>query len=71
MTARCSDTSVLGSGPAARRSGPRGPWTARAQGWPRPARGRPGLYVVVTDDLDEMRRALAEYERQAAGAERR
>ena len=32
---------------------------------------RPGLYVVVTDDLDEMRRALAEYERQAAGAEGR
>ena len=23
---------------------------------------RPGLYVVVTDDLDEMRRALLEYE---------
>ena len=23
---------------------------------------RPGLYVVVTDDLDEMRRALGEYE---------
>lgn len=25
--------------------------------------GRPGLYVVVTDDLDEMRRALREHER--------
>jgi len=24
---------------------------------------RPGLYVVVTDDLNEMRRALLEYER--------
>ena len=24
---------------------------------------RPGLYVVVTGDLDEMRRALLEYER--------
>ena len=24
---------------------------------------RPGLYAVVTDDLDEMRRALREYER--------
>jgi hypothetical protein len=24
---------------------------------------RPGLYAVVTDDLDEMRRALLEYER--------
>lgn len=25
--------------------------------------GRPGLYAVVTDDLDEMRRALLEHER--------
>jgi hypothetical protein len=25
----------------------------------------PGLYVVVTDDLDEMRRALLEHERPA------
>ena len=24
---------------------------------------RPGLYALVTDDLDEMRRALLEYER--------
>jgi hypothetical protein len=24
---------------------------------------RPGLYIVVTDDLDEMRRALLEHER--------
>lgn len=32
---------------------------------------RPGLYVVVTDDLDEMRRALLEYEPAAPPALRR
>ncbi|HLI41227.1 MAG TPA: hypothetical protein VKV35_06245 [Streptosporangiaceae bacterium] len=29
---------------------------------------RPGLYAVVTGDLDEMRRALAEHERPACTA---
>ena len=32
---------------------------------------RPGLYVVVTNDLDEMRRALGQDEQQPAGPEGR
>ena len=28
---------------------------------------RPGLYAIVTDDLDEMRRALLEHERHMIG----
>lgn len=33
--------------------------------------GRPGLYVVVTDDLDEMRRALREHDRASRPGEHR
>jgi hypothetical protein len=31
----------------------------------------PGLYAVVTDDVDEMRRALREHERSGAGRRER
>ena len=31
---------------------------------------RPGLYAVVTDDVDEMRRALLEYERPSYQGDR-